>query len=223
MDLIIVGGAGTLPSFYEKTREVFLARFDDVKVVTASSDSLEEATRLLAVQLNEIKEDFILLGHSYGGFISINYLGSDNPINPHLKGFVLCNSLHTFNHVTPEIMENAHEDKGYYVEHHPGMEHIYEHTMGDIVRNAQMAIAMKYNLEPQLLSIPQSIPVLILGSDGDGYIHTSLFLEEFNKLLLTHNSTYSIIIHEARHLGIITHAKQYLEAVCNFIHSAQLN
>lgn len=223
MNLIIVGGAGTLPSFYEKTREVFLARFDNIKSITASSDSLEEATRLLAVQLNEIKEDFVLLGHSYGGFISINYLGSGNTINPHLKGFVLCNSLHTFNYVTPEMLKNAHEDRSYYVEHHPSMEHIYEHTMGDVVRNAQMGIAMKYDLEPQLLSIPQSIPVLILSSDKDGYIPTSLSLEEFNKLLFMHSLTWSIIIHGAKHLGIITHAKQYLEAICNFIHSAQLD
>lgn len=211
MSLVIVGGVGTTEQYYKNVKEEMLRSYKRVYIKCVRGNTLEELIYDLKLFLNEIPDKFILLGHSFGGYVSIGLLGSGY-INSKLKGFIMCNSSYTFSHI--DLKQNYNESTEDYIKEYPFMKELSQYV-DKKVQGQQMITAIKNPLLEQFKNISSSIPTLFIGSGEDGYIHRDMFLD-----MVTLFGEYRprrtfnwIIIDKCKHLGLITNIKHYREMI----------
>ncbi len=211
VSLVIVGGIGTKEEYYKLVKEEMLKSYKRVYIKCTRGNTIEELIKDLELFLNNIQEDFILLGHSFGGYVSTGLLGGGYT-NSKLKGFIMCNSCYNFSHI--DLKQNYNESTEGYVKEYPFMKELSKYVDKQI-QGQQMMIAIKNPLLKQFKNIPSSIPTLFVGSGKDGYIPRDMILTMVT--LFGENrpmrNVYWCVVDECKHLGLITNTKCYREII----------
>lgn len=214
MKIVIIGGAGTTDCFYgDVVKHLNKVGFHKPESITILADSLKECAILLEEKLVSINEDFILLGHSYGGLVCLQYLVSGN-VSDHIKGFIMCNSTNDFTHLTIDSAVKGGETQEKYLEKYPFMITNYRHTLPLELKQKQLKICI-LNKISSLDKFPKNIPVYILGSSQDGYLKQK-DLEKFYADFQPKKNVSLDFVKGCKHLGIVTHPKDYVAKISHW-------
>lgn len=211
MNLVIVGGVGTTKEYYNRVKEEMLKSFNKVFVKCTRGDTLEELVEDLKEFLKQMNEPFVLMGHSFGGYVSTALLG-DRYENVYLKGFVMCNSSYSFSHIN--LKQNYHETSDEYAQKYPFMKELQQY-IDRKEQGKQMMIAINNPALEQFKNIDRSIPVTFIGSSNDGYVPKTFFMNMIglfgmNREIRTYNWS---ILDGYKHLGLITNTDVYRKTI----------
>ena len=198
MDLYIIAGAGVGTGFYRNVIKELNPFFDNIKVIETIGTSFPEICNKTYDKLKEAPKDFIILGHCFGGLVSIELLASYKLNN--LKGAILVNTYSNFSILQSiEYIDNCHETFDSYK--NICIKEVKDGCLPKETLRHQLNILLQVNLTDKLKDITR--PVLILGSDNDGFFS----IENFISLSLKIKNSKLYIVNKARHLALLTHIK----------------
>lgn len=214
MNLVIVGGVGTTKEYYNRVKEEMLKSFNKVFVKCTRGNSLKELVEDLKDFLKQMNEPFVLMGHSFGGYISTALLG-DRYENVYLKGFVMCNGSYSFSHIN--LKQNYHETSDEYIHQYPVMKELQQYVDKQ-EQGKQMMIAINNPALEQFENINRSIPVTFIGSSKDGYIPKTFFMNMTGLFGIKRGirgiRSYNwSILDGYKHLGLITNTDVYRKTI----------
>lgn len=202
--VILLPGAGVRKEFYAEVIPALNKHFD-VEFLNYSGKTLDEISNNLLNKLLDIKEHFIIIAHCFSGLVMVKALSKKNIDN--LDGLVLCNSVADFTHLPPDF---RNRDNGEHNTDYKDYDIVLEattHLMPKEIIENQLNIAINTNVTDYLKNI--LVPTLVLGSDKDGYFSVNLF-EKTHKYIPNADIK---IVHGARHLGLLTHFKDYEKCI----------
>ena len=209
MKMILLPGAGCRPSFYDSVTAVL----SNCNILTFKGKTLEALASDLASKLTlEDTEDFIIVAHCFSGLVLTKTLS--NNLFKYLRGVVLCNSILDFSFISREdLSKNTGEHPNDYANDPYNPERVLEaqhQVFSKDVVDGLLDIALSTDLRD--LGKCYYVPVLILGSDKDGYFSVEKF-KETQRLI---PGSVLRIVKNARHLGLISHRDKYLEIINNW-------
>lgn len=209
MKIILLPGAGCRPSFYDSVTTML----SNCNILTFKGKTLEAMAADLASKLTlEDNEDFIVVAHCFSGLVLTKTIS--NNLFKYLRGVVLCNSILDFSFISREdLSKNTGEHPSDYAGDPYNPEIVLEaqhQVFSKDVVDGQLDVALSTDLRD--LGKYYYVPVLVLGSDKDGYFSVERFKETQH---LIPNSKL-VIVKNARHLGLISHRDEYLEIINNW-------
>lgn len=222
--LVLLTMAGANKKFYKQFLEKAKKEYSSIDIIETQGDTLVKMIFNLRVQLDNIKEDFVLLGHCIGGLTAINLWG-EGYHNSYIKGLVLINSHYDYSHLTQNNLIIEKEDYNCYKQILPCINENFENGINKHVQTIQMkACVSKGYLEDKFNKINNKLPIMVLCSTNDEYFKEEMFIDLY-KRRLTYNplSTFYYPVINAKHLGIITHSEEYFNAVNKFVLSVFIN
>ena len=197
MKLIILAGAGVGENFYKDTIKVLKSSYD-VELFLSVGKSLSHIAETIYKKLSCIQEDFLLVGHCFGGNVAVSILSSYNL--KHLKGAVLINSCaNTTILKSKAFIFSCNESLDTYK---TLSQEVKEGVLDGDTTSSQLDIVLKTDLRDRLSDI--NVPALIIGSDHDGYFKQDRFIELSNSI----KNSRLYLIRNARHLAFLTHSEE---------------